>query len=182
MTLEQYRKSFSNRRFLNMPLAGLLCWSVVGIGSCWLSPWQSSMLLYAATGSVVYLAMLLSRFTKEPFFRKERNPFDRLFFVGLAMALLVFAIAIPFNIIYPRAITLTLGILTGLMWMPMSWIVQHWVGYFHTVVRTMLVLLAWYLFPAYHFQAVAGVIVVLYLISIAVLEQRWQRLVREDRG
>ena len=175
-TLDQQRAAFCRRRFLAMPLSGLICWSGVGIGSLFLNARQASLLLYVATGSIVYLAMLISRFTGEPFFRKDRNPFDRLFFAGLAMSLLVFAIAIPFAIADDRSITLTVGILTGLMWMPFSWILQHWVGYFHAVCRTVLILVAWYAFPAQHFQVIPAIIVALYIVTIVILENRWRRL------
>lgn len=173
-TLEQQRAAFSSRRALAMPLSGLICWAAIGIGGLFLNAYHASLLVFIATGSIVYLAMLVSRFTGENFFRKDSNPFDRLFFAGLIMALLVYAIAIPFFIVEPRSITLTVGILTGLMWMPWSWIVQHWVGYFHAISRTLLVLAAWYLFPAWHFQAIPALIVVIYLVTIVVLEKRWR--------
>ena len=174
ITLEAHRAAFSRRRFLAMPLAGLLCWAVIGIGSLFLNPFQATMLLFCATGSIVYLAMGLSRIIGEPFFRKDRNPFDRLFFAGLAMALLVYAIAIPFFLVEPRSITLTVAILAGLMWIPFSWIIQHWIGYAHAVIRTVLVLAAWYLFPAWHFQVISAVVVLIYIGSIIVLERRWR--------
>jgi len=49
---------------------------------------------------------------------------------------------------------MTVGILTGTMWMAISWIIKHWVGYFHAVGRTTLVLLLWYLLPNYRFVAI----------------------------
>jgi hypothetical protein len=176
MTLEEYRAEFSDGRFLAMPLSGAICWSLAGIGSLYLNAFHSSLLLFAATGSIVYLAMFVSRLTGENFFRGFSNPFDRLFFVGLFMSLLVFAIVIPFFMTDYRSITLGVGILTGLMWMTFSWIVQSWVGYVHTVARTVLVVAVWYLFPEHHFQAVPTVIVALYLVTIVVLERRWKRL------
>lgn len=175
-TLENQRVAFSNRRFLATPLAGLICWAVIGIGSLFLNTFHSVMLLFVATGSIVYLAMGLSKLTGETFFRKEKNPFDRLFFGGLLMALLVYSIAIPFFLVDHRSITLTVGILTGLMWIPFSWIVQHWVGYFHTLARTLLIVVAWYLFPEHHFQVIPAIIVVIYIITIYVMEKRWKHI------
>ncbi len=176
LTLEQQRTAYCQRRFLAMPLAGLLCWSVIGIGSLFMSPFAATMLVYFGTGAIVYLAMGISRLTGERFFRRgEKNAFDRLFFVGLAMSLLVFAIVIPFATEQPRAATLGVGILSGLMWMPFSWIIGHWVGYFHAVARTVLVLAGWLLFPAHHLQVVPAVIVALYVATILVLEMRWRR-------
>lgn len=175
LTLEQHRAAFTARRFLNVPLAGLLCWAVVGLVSPWLNDFQATILLFIATGSIVYVGMLLSKVTGVPFFHKENNPFDRLFMVGMTQALLVYSIAIPFYLLEPRSVTLSVGILTVLMWLPFSWIVQHWVGYVHAGLRIVLVLFAWYVFPQWHFQLIPAIIVVLYLLVIPVLEQNWRQ-------
>lgn len=175
-TLEEYRAAFSCRRFLATPLSGLICWAIIGTGSLFLNPFYSVILVFAATGSIVYLAMGISKLTGETFFHKDKNPFDRLFFGGLLMALLVYAIAIPFFLVDHRSITLTLGILTGLMWIPFSWIIQHWIGYFHTLARTLSILIAWYLFPEHHFQVIPAIIVTIYLITIYVMEKRWKTI------
>jgi|GEM_PF-3399090 len=66
--------------------------------------------------------------------------------------------------------------LAGLMWVPFSWIIQHWVGLFHTVVRTVLVTAAWYLAPHRRFVAIPAVIVGVYAVTIVILERRWHRL------
>lgn len=175
LTLEQHRAEFSSRRALAMPLSGLIAWTIIGIGSLYLNPFQSSLLLFIATGSIVYLAMGISRLTGENFFRGFGNPFDRLFFVGLFMALLVYAIVIPFFMTEHRSITLGVGILSGLMWMTFSWIIQSRIGYIHVVLRTALIVTAWYLFPEHHFQAIPAVIVAVYLLTIIQLERRWRR-------
>jgi hypothetical protein len=176
LTLEQQRAAFCQRRFLAMPLSGVIAWTSIGIGSLFLTTFQSVMLVFIATGSVIYLAMLLSKLTGENFFRGFGNPFDRLFFVGLFMALLVYAIAIPFFMKDYRSITLTVGILTGLMWMTFSWIIQHWIGYFHTLVRTVLIVAAWYLWPDMHIQVIPAIIVGVYIVTIVVLEKRWKAI------
>ena len=173
-TLEQQRAAYSSRRFLAMPLSGLICWAIIGIGSLFLNNFQSVMLVFVATGSIVYLAMAISKLTGEPFFRKEKNTFDRLFMGGLLMSLLVYAIAIPFFIQDNRSVTLSVGILAGLMWIPFSWTIQHWIGYFHTISRTLLIVIAWYTFPQHHFQVIPAIIVIIYVITIVVMEKRWK--------
>ena len=95
--LDAARENFKQRRFLNMPLAGLFAWGCIGIGGVVLeSPQAKAWLLFIATGSIVYIAMLLSKVTGESFFQKQKNPFDRLFFHSILMSLLVFSIAIAF--------------------------------------------------------------------------------------
>jgi hypothetical protein len=67
---------------------------------------------------------------------------------------------------------MTVGVLSGLMWIPITWIIQHWVGVVHAVVRTVAVVAAWYVFPTHRFVAIPVVIVVLYAGAIAVLVNR----------
>jgi hypothetical protein len=94
------------------------------------------------------------------------------------LALLVYAIAIPFFRVDYTSLPLTVGILSGLMWIPFSWIIQHWVGIFHTVTRTVLVTAAWYLAPHGRFVVIPAVIVGVYAVTIVILEQRWRAVGR----
>ena len=177
-SLEQQRQAFTGRRFLAVPLAGLLAWLTIGIAGLLLNPAQVVWTLYIATGSIVYLGMGLSRLTGEDFFRKgqPKNPFDTLFFYSVGMSLLVYAVAIPFFQADYTSLPLTVGILTGLMWLPLGWIIRHWVGALHAVGRTGLVLAAWYLFPAQRFVVIPLVIVGMYVVTIVILERRWRAI------
>jgi ABC-type transport system involved in Fe-S cluster assembly fused permease/ATPase subunit len=74
----------------------------------------------------------------------------------------------------PASLPLTVGVLSGMMWLPMSWILQHWIGLVHGGLRTVLVVVAWYMFPAHRFVVVPFVIVALYVFAIVVLESRWR--------
>lgn len=175
--LNSARARFKQRRFLNMPIAGLLAWTAVGIGGVLLeSPQAKAWLLFIATGSIVYFAMLLSKVTGDPFFHRDKNPFDQLFFRCILMSLLVYGIAIAFFLKDYRSLPMSIGILTGLMWLPFSWIIEHWVGTFHGVVRTVLITLAWFFFPEHSFTLIPAIIVAIYLVSIWSLETRWRVL------
>jgi hypothetical protein len=177
-SLDVQRREFANRRFLAMPLAGTLAWIVVGVAGAVLPPVQATLALFIATGAIAYLGIFLSRFTGEHFTSKSRpkNTFDTLFFYTVGMSLLVYAIAIPFFRLDYTSLPLTVGILAGLMWMPMSWIIQHWVGLFHAIARTVLVTAAWLLFPEQRFTVIPAVIVAVYVVTIVTLEQRWRAL------
>ncbi len=182
-SLEVQRAEFSARRSLAMPLAGSIAWSIIGLGSVPLDTFGASMLLFVATGSIAYLGMFLSRYTGEHFMDRTRpkNVFDRLFMYHVGMALLVYAIAIPFFRADYTSLPLTVGILSGLMWLPLSWIIQHWIGIFHSVVRTVGVTAAWYLFPEHRFQMIPLVIVLVYAVTILILESRWRQVtIRSD--
>lgn len=173
-TLEEQRIEFSNSNFLATPLAGLIVWLMVGIAGLTLSIQATVWVLFIATGSIVYLGLFISKFTGEDFLdkNKPKNEFDKLFFYTAAQAILVYSIAIPFFIIDYTSLPLTVGILTGLMWLPFSWIINHWVGIFHALVRTALVLLLWYLLPEYRFVAIPFAIVLIYIITIIILKNR----------
>jgi hypothetical protein len=70
------------------------------------------------------------------------------------------------------SLPLTVGVLAGTMWLPFSWMIQHWVGYFHAVSRTVLIVIAWYAYPAQRFVVIPAIIVAIYLISIYALATR----------
>lgn len=178
LTLEQHRQEFSQRRLIATPIAGTVAWIVIAIGSQLLSPYGASMLLFAATGSIIYLAMFVSKLTGEDFLdkNKPKNPFDGLFMCTVAMILLGYSIVIPFYMVEPSSLALSVGILSGIIWVPISWIIQHWIGWAHAVARTVAVVAAWFLFPEDRMLAISVVIVVLYLWAIAVLNSRWKAL------
>ena len=173
-TLERQREEFAKRKFLAMPLAGLIMWSIVGIGGIFFPPTLKAWLLFICTGFIAFLGMYISKFTGENFLdkKKPKNTFDNLFFLAMGEALLVYAIAIPFFMIDYTSLPLSVGILTGLMWLPFSWIVQHWVGLFHGIVRTILVLTLWYFLPDMRFIAIPFAIVFLYIVTIVILIKR----------
>ncbi|MFZ0820229.1 MAG: hypothetical protein WAM91_09175 [Candidatus Acidiferrales bacterium] len=173
-TLEEQRAEFARGRGLAMPIAGAIAWTIIGVAGAFLPIILKAWVLFICTGMTFPLGLLVARFTGEDLLGKTRknNAFDRLFMLNLLMAWLVFAIAIPFFLIDPTSLPLTVGILAGLMWIPYSWSIQHWVGIFHGVTRTILVLAAWYLFPHQRFVAIPVVIVAVYLVSIYALATR----------
>ena len=171
-SLEEQRKEFSQSRFLAMPIAGTIAWAIIGITSPFVPVGLAAWILFICTGMIFALGLLIARFLGEDLIGKNQNEFDRLFFVTVQMSWLVFAIAIPFFLIEPTSLPLSVGILAGLMWLPLSWIIQHWVGTFHAFTRTALVAIVWFLFPDQRFGVIPAVIVVIYLITIYVLAKR----------
>ena len=177
-SLEEQRIEFSKRRLIATPIAGMIAWAVIGIGSLFLGPVAISILLFAATGSIVYLGMFISKFTGEKFYQKseQKNEFDSLFYHSIGMSVLVYAIAIPFFLIDHTSLPLSVGILTGLMWLPISWIIRHWIGLVHGILRTVTVVAVWFAFPEQRFLSVSCAIVLLYVFAIYILEKRWRAL------
>lgn len=177
-SLEQQREDFKKNRFIAMPLAGTLVWALLGMSAPFVSELTITWMLYIGTGAIFYLGAGLSYLTGERFFAKKaaKNSFDRLFFVGMIMSLLVFAIALPVAAIDHTTVPLSIGILAGLMWMPLSWAIEHWIGYFHTLTRTFGIVAAWYLFPEARVEAISAVIVAVYIVSLITLERRFQTI------
>jgi hypothetical protein len=177
-TLDEQRREFAQRRGLAMPLAGAVAWTIVGAAGVFLPPILKVWALFGATGFIAGLGIFFSKLTGENFLDKTRpkNVFDNLFFRTVAEALLVYAIAIPFFRQDYSSLPLSVGILSGLMWLPLSWIIEHWVGTFHALARTILVTAIWYLFPNARFVAVPAAIVAVYIVTILVLESRWRNL------
>jgi hypothetical protein len=175
--LEKQRIEFANRKFLATPLSGLIAWLLVGVFGLFFPDRTTVWALFVATGSIVYLALLISKFTGENFLDKNKpeNVFDALFMYTVAQAVLVYAIAIPFFMIDYSSLPLTVGILTGTMWLPFSWIIKHWVGIFHAVVRTALIVLFWYLFPEQRFVVIPFTIVFIYIMTIFILTKRTRK-------
>lgn len=173
-SLDEQRVEFSRSRFLAMPIAGAIAWTIIGIAGMFVPVGLAAWILFICTGMIFGLGLIVARPLGEDLMGKTRNgnEFDRLFFMTVLMAWLVFAIAIPFFMIEPTSLPLTVGILSGLMWIPFSWMIQHWVGLFHTFARTALVTIAWFAFPEQRFVVIPAVIVGIYLITIYVLTTR----------
>ncbi len=173
-TLEEQRIEFSNRSFLATPLAGLIVWIIIGFAGIFFSNYITVWTIFIGTGSIVYLGLFLSKFTGENFLDKSKpnNEFDSLFLFTVGQAILVYSIAIPFFLIDHSSLPMTVGILTGLMWLPFSWIIKHWVGIFHTLARTISILALWYFLPEYRFIAIPFTIVLIYILTLLILKER----------
>ena len=131
--LEIQRAEFAAQRGLAMPLAGTIAWAAVAVAGWFLPESTMLLVLVIATGMIAYLGMGLSKLTGEDFLDKSKpkNVFDRLFFYCVGASLLGWGIAIPLALADPTALPLGVGILAGTMWLPMGWIINHWVGAFH---------------------------------------------------
>lgn len=173
-TIEEQRIEFTNRKFIATPLAGMIAWLITGISGLLFPAEITVWVLFIATGSIVYLGLFISKFTGEDFLDKSKpkNVFDNLFLSTVGQAVLIYAIAIPFFLLDYTSLPMTVGILTGTMWFPFSWIVKHWVGIFHAVVRTILVLVLWYAFPELRFVIIPFAIVLIYMVTMIILKNR----------
>ncbi|MFD2165123.1 DUF7010 family protein [Thalassotalea euphylliae] len=176
-TLDHYRDEFKQKKLMATPLAGTLVWLVLGIAALFFPPEQMIIPFYIGLGSIYYIAIGIGKLTGEDLLlpKEKRNPFDTLFLSTMIMSLLVFAIAIPFMQENFLAQPMALGILSGLMWFPLSWIIQHPVGIYHAVSRTLTLVVIWYVAPEHSFTLVPFAIVIIYAFSLVSLYKRWQK-------
>ncbi len=171
IALEELRAEFARRRLMAMPIAGTVAWSVAGVLGYVLPEPAAAIALFFCTGMIFPLGVLIGRLTGENVLKRD-SELDRLFMMNIVMASLVWAIAVPFYLVERSSLPLTVGILAGLMWVPLSWMIRHWVGLFHGITRTGLIVAAWYLFPEQRFVMIPAVVVFVYGVSLAVLATR----------
>ena len=176
LSLDEQWQQFAASRFITMPISGTVAWIVIGLAGVFFPGTIAELVIFGATGSIFYLALGISKLTGEDMLGKQRpgNFFDRIFLSTVMMAFLIYAIAIPFYLIDESSLPMTVGILTGLMWIPFSVLARHWVGLFHGIVRTLGILAVWFLLPDHRFTAIPAVIVAVYLVTIVVLERRYR--------
>jgi len=174
LSLDAQHAAFLESRFLAMPIAGAIAWTAIGIAGALLPLTFAVWAVFIGTGMIFYLGVGISRFTGEDLLgrRRKGNYFDQLFLLAVGSALLVYSIAIPFFLVDPTSLPLSVGVLTGLMWLPFSGLIRHWIGLFHGITRTVLVVAAWYAFPAERFVVIPAIIVAIYLVTIFVLARR----------
>jgi hypothetical protein len=174
VSLDAQHAAFLDNRFLAMPIAGAVAWTGIGIAGALLPLDLAVWAVFLGTGMIFYLGIGIARLTGEDLLgrRRKGNYFDQIFLFAVASALLVYGIAIPFFLVEPTSLPLSVGVLTGLMWVPFSGLIRHWIGLFHGVARTVLVVAAWYLFPTARFVVIPAVIVAIYLVTILVLVRR----------
>jgi hypothetical protein len=176
-TLDQQLIEFRSKRYLAMPLSGAIIWALIGILSFVLTPYQQVMATFIGTGSIIYLAMAISRLTGENIrFQKnaERNWFDTIFLAAVGMSFLVFAISIPLFLENYQALPFALAVQTGLMWLVFGVLAKAPVAYVHTIVRTVACVAAYLTVPQHSFWLQPLIVVVCYGFTIPVLELRYR--------
>ncbi len=179
-TLEEMRIEFDRAggRTLSFPIAGTLAWTVTAVLGASLHEDKASLALFICNGLIFPVSLLIARFLKEDVL-SSKNELDRLFGRGVLMVNLLWTLAIPFWFVLPSSLPLTVGIMAGLHWIIYGWIVQHWIGMAHAVLRTLLVAACWFLFPDLRFVVIPAMIVLIYIITIYVLATRPLRVAKQ---
>lgn len=167
MTLDEYRNEFeqSSNRSVSMPMAGTIIWGLVAFLSTQFDEKIALYILLFATGGIFPIALVIAKIRKENLVSSS-NPLAKLMGLCILMVNLLWAVHIPLLLNAPEFVPLSLGIGLGLHWVVYSWIVKHSLGLIHAVLRSILIVLAWYLFPNDRLLTISSVIVLTYLITI----------------
>ena len=167
LSLAELRLNYKRKRHIAVPIAGAICWAVAGVLGAALPVRSAPVALFICVGMIFPVALLVGRLLDENIM--ARDELSDLVFKSILAASLFWGVIIPFYILDPSSVPLSLGIVFGIPWMVLSWVIGHWIGSIHAIARTVLVVLTWWFFPEYRFVAIPGVIVVIYLVSILVL-------------
>lgn len=161
------RADFIARRrgSLALPIAGAILYSVAAILSLWVSPGLHNLVLTLCFWTILPVGAYIMRLRGERPPDPE-NPFFKLSAVGRILALSTWSIHIPVWIYAPDLFPLTIGIAFALHWANFSWMMGHPVGFIHLGMRTIFVLLAWFLVPQDRMGAVAAGVALAYAISV----------------
>lgn len=173
MTLEECRRDFdiSANRSVSMPMAGAIVWLIIGLLSTQLDERSGVLALLFGSGAIFPIAILIARIRGEALMSSD-NPLAKLMGLCVLMVNLLWAVHIPLFFYDPAFVPLSLGIGAGLHWIVYSWIVQHPVGLIHSILRTILVLVVWLVFPEDRLLAVSLAIVLTYGVSIGQMLTR----------
>ena len=176
LSLDQQLTDYRQQRALAMPLSGMIIWSVLFVLSFFLPVKDMVLTIFIGTGSIVYVAMGISRLTGENItFKKhaKRNFFESLFLASVGMSFLVFSLTIALMMENHFAQPFALAVQTGLMWLVYGAITDQKVAVFHAVIRTLCCTLAYFIWPQHSFHIQPLIVVCCYAFTIPVMEHRW---------
>ncbi len=167
MDLDDYRRDFehSANRSVSLPIAGAIVWLTVGLLSTQLSERLGVLVLIVGSGVIFPIGLFIAHLRDEALI-SSANPLAKLMGLCVLMVNLLWALHIPLFFYAPEFVPLSLGIGLGLHWIVYSWIVRHPVGIQHAILRTLLVVAAWAVFPENRLLAVSVVIALVYVVSI----------------
>jgi len=108
---------------------------------------------------------------RKPLISSE-NPLAKLMGLSILMVNLLWTVHIPLLLKVPEFVPLSLGVGLGLHWVIYSWIIKHPVCLVQAILRSILIVIAWYFFPENQLFAISSVIVLVYIFSIYLMLTR----------
>lgn len=169
-SLEALRADFLATSTISMPLAGLICWTALGLAALWPEPVTAGTLALYIMGAILPLAFGLDRLRgRNPFAGGRDNPLTVMFL----QSILGIALTVPLVTAAARAasdpliVVLGMAILAGVIWIPYGWAAGDPVGVRHAVVRAVACYVVWSLAPPpLRAPLVCAVVAVAYVYSL----------------
>lgn len=146
-------------------------WAGAGTASLFLSPRIATFVLILATGLIFPLGLLFAKVRGERL-ANNTNPLAKLMAMCVLMVNLLWALHLSLLFAAPTLVPLSIAIALGIHWIVFSWIIQHPSGIVHAIMRTILATAAWWALPSHRIAAVAGTVVLSYLVTIWALATR----------
>lgn len=177
MTPEELRGDFVRRRkgCISLPITGLIVWSMAAVVSFFIPLKNANFALIICYLCLIPIAILIAKFRGEEMGGGAENPLFRLASMCRVMVFLLWAVLMPLLFQAPMFFPLVMGVGLGMHWIIFSWTVNHPLGVIHALLRTVLVLLAWFLFPENRVGAVSIAVALVYLVSIYQLKRMYAK-------
>lgn len=172
-SLAALREDFeaTSNRSMSMPIAGMIAWTVIGIGGLLFPLKMAVTIVIFAVSAIFPLALLIAKLRNEQLTSRV-NPLARLMGACVLMVNLLWALHIPLYLKAPAFVPLSVGIGLGLHWVVYSWIIDHPLGYRHAIGRTLGLVVAWFAFPSNPVTACAAVVVIAYAVTLVEMARR----------
>lgn len=158
----------------SMPIAGMICWGLLGLAAQFLAPGLiGTLALYIMLG-ILPLAVLLDRLKGRNLFASNGNPLDKLFLssiagIGVTVPLVLIAASVAKA---PDLVVLGMAILAGAIWIPYGWAAEDKVGMIHAVVRALGCYAAYALAPdGLRASAICAVVVASYAYTLMFMRK-----------
>jgi hypothetical protein len=172
-TLDDLRADFRRTSSIEMPVAGILIWSLLGLASLRLTPGALATATLYASGAIFPLALLIGRLRGRNLLAGgTSNPLTTMFLQNLALVVLLWIMLIATHRAGqdPLALVLGGGVIMGLIWISFGWAVGTLTGLFHAIGRTLLCIAAYTLVPApWTGGAICAAVILAYLLTLPVL-------------
>lgn len=173
-SLAELHADFRAGSTTSMPIAGMICWGVLGAAAPFLTErLVATAALYIMAG-ILPLALLLDKLQGRNLFASNGNPLEQMFLRSIAGV----AVTIPILVIAANAagrselIVLGMAILAGVVWIPYGWAADDPVGLRHAIVRALGCYAAFALAPAaYRATAICAVVVASYLFTLRFMRK-----------
>lgn len=168
-SLAELHADFRAGSTTSVPIAGMICWGLLGLAALFLSARLVGTLALYIMAGILPLAFLLEKVRGRNLFAGTGNPLDQLFLrsivgIGVSVPLILMAAKAANS---PDLVVLGMAVLVGVIWIPYGWAADDKVGLHHAVLRALGCYAAYAWAPvAYRPTAICAAVVASYLYTL----------------